>query len=508
MELMIREFKQQGRTINIYNSSIVHEADSAFFLIREKYTRKLVIIFIYPQLKDNIARFQVEEDGQLATGGEIGYKICPCNHHNASLLRERFPFTSPQVMGLKPAIGTGDRIGLATPGHIRAVKEFGLFPVLAQQSIREMARSARSPEDVMDDVTWAVFQEGYRGGFAADADHLKTREDVDATFKAGFTMYTIDPSDYVDDESSRHDLGTLREKFSDLPWDGLKSNQTDCFRRYLHRKFELTSREGSLRLEFTKEKLLRAAVKYAHAIGHVAEMNRHLEKLFKEKKFDMEISIDETIEPTSPLEHFFIASELHRLGVHFQGIAPRFVGKFEKAIDYIGDLKEFESDLRNHVIIAKSSGYKLSVHSGSDKFSIYPILGRLARDIIHLKTAGTSYLETLRIVARHDPRLFREIVSSSLRYFEKDRSTYFVSASISVIPAPDKVSDKDLEKTYLEIPDARQILHVTFGSILTAREGDGSFQFRDRIKRVVFDHEEEYYQTISEHIGRHIKPLG
>jgi len=503
-----RSFEDQKRDIKIYDSSVVEKGNVTFFLMREKYKRKLVIIYSSKNSDDVHKNFIAEEKGKLNQA--LNYKICPCNDRNASELRKQLPFTRPRVIGLTPAIGTGDRIGLATPGHIRAVRKFGIFPVLAQQSIREMTRTSRSPQDVMNDVSWAVFQEGYRDGFAADADHLKTERDVQATFEAGFTMYTIDPSDYVDDEADKYSLETLKEKIERLPWSDLACDKTDLFKMYLGKEFKIKSINGKnvLRLIFSEEDLLRAAVKYSAAIAHTLRLKRLLDKLFKGEKYDLEMSVDETSTPTKLLEHLFIALELKRLNIHIQGLALRFVGRFEKAIDYIGDLEEFKKSFQYHVLIARKFGpYKLSIHSGSDKFSIYPILGKLAGDMIHLKTAGTSYLESLRIISRHDPPLFREIVRYSIQHFEKDRKTYHLSTDLSRVPPVEEVSDENLEKTYLDDNNGRQVLHVTYGSILTAQTEDGNWLFRDRIRKVLIEKEEEYYQTISRHIEKHIKLL-
>jgi len=503
--------KQQNRPVRVYVSSVVREKSCVFFLIRKNGKRKLVVLRPQTELGQSCNGFVAQEEGELKMGEMVfRYQVCPCTHPNASLLRKLFPFTRPQVMGLTPAIGMGDRIGLATPGHIRAAKKFGVFPVLAQQSIREMTRTSRSPQEVLDDVSWAVFQEGYRGGFAADADHLKNEKEVNETFEAGFTMYTIDPSDYVDDKADEYDLTLLRDKFKKLPWQDLECKEENCLREYLNKKFIVLTQEKDrvLELTFSEEELLRAAVKYSAAIAHAAKLKRHLDKLFRGRKFDLEISIDETDTPTSPLEHFFIASELRRLN-QVQGLALRFLGEFEKAIDYIGNPEEFEKTFQDHVLIARSCGpYKLSIHSGSDKFSIYPIVGKLAGDLIHLKTAGTSYLEALRIVARHDPSLFREIISHSFGCFEEDRKTYHISTELSMIANPEEVADKDLEKIFLEENGGRQLLHVTFGSILTAKTENGGWLFRDRLKEVLIDNEEEYYQTVAAHFERHIRALG
>jgi hypothetical protein len=502
-------FERKNRPLKVYFSSVVRKNGCILFLIRERYELKLAIICPQAGPDTTCGDFIAEEHEMLEIAGAVlEYWLCPCSHQNASLLRERFPFTRPKVMGLTPAIGMGDRLGLATPGHIRAVKKFGVFPVLAQQSIREMARTHRTPEEVLDDVSWAVFQEGYRGGFAADADHLKNENDVCETFKAGFTMYTIDPSEYVDDNADEYDLDMLKEKFEKLPWQELKCRPEDYFREYLNKEFEVHDERGRCILEFmfSEETLRRAAVKYSAAIAHVAKLKSLLDKLFGGKEFDFEISVDETSKPTSTLEHLFIALELRRLNIRVQGLALRFVGKFEKAVDYIGNLGEFEKTFRDHVLIARSYGpYKLSIHSGSDKFSIYPIIGKLAGDIIHLKTAGTSYLEALRIIAHHNPPLFREIVKYSSRCFEKDRKSYSISAEPSAIPDPEKVPDRDLERAFLDDNIGRQLLHVTFGTILTARKEDGNWLFRDRISKTLIDNEEEYYQTLVAHFERHIK---
>ena len=121
--------------------------------------------------------------------------------------------------------------------------------------------------------------------------------------------------------------------------------------------------------------------------------------------------MDETDTPTSLIEHFFIASELTRLGVKLTSLAPRFVGRFEKGVDYIGDVYKFESELKQHMKIIKYFGhYKLSIHSGSDKFSIYPILARNTQNLVHLKTEGTSYLESLRVISQKEPSFFRSIL--------------------------------------------------------------------------------------------------
>src|SRR6185436_15759328 len=149
-------------------------------------------------------------------------------------------------------------------------------------------------------------------------------------------------------------------------------------------------------------------------------------------------------------------------------LAPRFIGEFEKGIDYRGDFKKFEQQLTEHVAVAKFCGpYKISVHSGSDKFSIYPIVGRVCGDLLHVKTAGTSYLEALRVVARTAPDLFAEIASYCRGRFDTDRKSYHISTTLDQVNALPRFSGKADERVYLDEIPGRQLLHVTFGSVLT-----------------------------------------
>ncbi len=184
-----------------------------------------------------------------------------------------------------------------------------------------------------------------------------------------------------------------------------------------------------LTIAFDEATLLRAAVKYGRAVAHVARMARHLRQAAGPRLVELEVSVDETETPTSPAEHYWVANELNRLEVEWVSLAPRFVGRFEKGVDYIGDLGALEKDVAAHAALARHFGpYKLSLHSGSDKFSVYPIAARLAKGLVHLKTAGTSYLEALRTVAAVDPALFRAIYAFARERYDTDKASYHVSA--------------------------------------------------------------------------------
>jgi len=341
---------------------------------------------------------------------------------NASALRARFEWLRPRPLGTSTSAGLGDRLGLATPGHVRAVRAVGgaIAPIFPQQSIREMARTQRTPTEVMDDATWGMFAEGWRDGTGADADHLKTTEDIDATLPVGFSMFTIDPSAHVDSAADTDDLATLRAKVAALPWAELEDSEASLRQRYVGRSFAVEH----LKVAFDEAVVLRAAAKYGKAVSHVAKMSRHLLKAAGSRPVELEVSVDETDTPTTPAEHYWVANELRRLGVKWVSLAPRFVGRFEKGVDYIGDLGELETDIAAQAAIARHFGpYKLSLHSGSDKFSVYPIAARLAKGLVHLKTAGTSYLEALRTIAALDPAFFRSIYAFARERYDTDKAT-------------------------------------------------------------------------------------
>ncbi|HNS50543.1 MAG TPA: tagaturonate epimerase family protein [Anaerolineae bacterium] len=469
----------------IYPRSVVELDGTTFMLVRDAEGKHLSI--------------RGDARGFEGKSGAEGLFLGPLSRANAAALRDRLSWLRPVPLGLQKSAGFGDRLGPATPGHLRATRAAGgIAPIVAQQSMRENVRTGRTPQQVMDDAMWGVFQEGWREPWGADADHLKTTEDIDLCAAAGYTFFTIDPGDHVDSEADLSPAGDtewLQRRLEGLPWRDLGGDAAQLRARYLGRQFGV---EGFV-LELGAEALLRAAAKYGRAIAHTARMYRHLVTVMGSRPFELEVSVDETATPTTPEEHLFIASELARLGVRWVSLAPRYVGRFEKGVDYIGDLAEFASQLEKHAAIARVLGpYKLSIHSGSDKFTVYPFFAREAHELVHLKTAGTSYLEALRTIAGVDPALFRQILAFGRDCYERDRATYHVSGELSRVPAPESLADGQLAG-FLDLFDARQVLHVTFGSALE--------RFGREILAVLAAHEEAYYAALETHFARHLAPF-
>ena len=485
--------KLAGIDLPIYPNSLVEDGGVTAFLGGIPQKKRLCLLA--PADSTRWGSFS----GESSAHGDQTLLVCPLTHANAAALRAALPWLRPIPLGLRTSAGCGDRLGLATPGHIRAAKAVGgaIGMIFAQQSIREMTRTGRSPDDVMDDATWGIFQEGWREGVGADADHLKTTAEIDLCAASGFTFFTIDPGAHVDSAADTDDEAAIRAKYAALPWPALSTTAHDLRVAYVGKRIAVEDRD----LALDDETLLRAAVKYGRAVAHVAALYHHLAAIRPADAFELEVSVDETDTPTSHAEHLFIARELRRLGVRWVSLAPRYVGSFEKGVDYIGDLAAFEADFAGHAAIARALGpYKLSLHTGSDKFSIYDMATRSAGGLLHLKTAGTSYLEALRATASFDPTLFREILTLAHDRFEADKVSYHISAALTKVPRPETLSDEQLPGL-LEQFDARQALHVTFGSVLTSPALGG------RLMAGLIRDEEAYYDALERHFIRHLNPL-
>ena len=422
---------------------------------------------------------------------------------------------TPTALGTAPSFGFGDRLGSATPGHLAALRASGglssgglssggdIKGIFAQQSIREMARTDRQPDDVMQAAVDALAAANFDQPWGADADHLKTREDVDRTAAAGFTFFTIDPSDHVSQDARPINDDPMSAKFKGPDWSGDYVGET-------------VDIPGGPSITFTPKIIQHAAGKYGKAMEHAIDLARYIKEAAEKRGQDheIEISVDETVQPTTPAEHYLFADRLLKAGVKLVSLAPRFIGELEKGIDYIGDVDALEASLNDHAAIARHLGpYKLSLHSGSDKLSMYAPFARATRGLFHVKTAGTSYLEALRVVAVHDPSLFRRIIDFSREHYDTDKATYHVQATLASAPPPDDVADDHaLVGLYLEhwddVPQGkgftrpgRQILHCTFGSVMTDPD------LGPAVTRCLADHPDTYRDILKDHFTRHLDAL-
>ncbi|MDX8045155.1 tagaturonate epimerase family protein [Gracilibacillus sp. S3-1-1] len=478
---------ESSDVVKVYQHSLEKQDNVSLIMVKAAQTKYLIAVGDGP-LFDAL-------NGEVVQGG----KVCPLTHENSQVLNQFFDYTKPQAFGTDIAtMGLGDRLGLASPGHIETVRDRKVKPILAQQSIRELTLLNRTMTDILDAATFAVFQEGYKDGYGADADHIKLEEDIKYALDLGFSFITLDCSEQIRNGIEEMSVAEVSKEFASLPAERKDYYST----HYVNKSFDA----DGLNITFDEASLHKNVLVYGEAIDFMEHVyNAYISKA--EKAIDFEISIDETETVTAPEAHFFVAEELRRRGVTVQSLAPRFCGEFQKGIDYIGDITQFEKELQEHAEIAKYFGYKLSIHSGSDKFSVFPIIGKYTEGLLHIKTAGTNWLEAVRVIAQVNPDLYRRMHVYAEEHFEETLKYYHVTPDLDSVAPLNETKDEELP-SYMDHDASRQLFHVTYGILLTAQDEAGNDLFNTEFFTTLINHEDAYRESLVKHIGRHVDLLG
>ncbi len=477
----------------IYPKSFRSMDGLLYGMVRANQQKKLIVVGEKESLlKDPFT-------GQLYSHAP-SLKMCDLSPENTRVLMDLFPFTKPvRVLDFPTTIGTGDRLGLATPGHLRAVHQFKVRPVLAQQSIRENNQTGRNYKEVIADAAWAVFQEDFREGYGADGDHLKSLDEVKEALEAGVSMVTLDLSEKLNLEAAMLPKEAIERRFEGEIDAG---DGEVLLHLFLDKEFRLRGERGDLVIHFSEEEVKRKVLLFHQAIDFSEEVYQCIHQhTGRRPLIDFELSIDEIPHPTSPETHLFLVIVLRHRGIWVTSLAPRFIGEFQKGIDYRGEITSFRDQFYRHLLITRHYGdYKLSIHSGSDKFSIFPHIGEISQGRVHLKTAGTSWLEAVRLISLQNPSLYREMHQKALSSFGEASKQYQVTADLSHIPSLDSLADSELHGL-LDQEDARQLLHITYGFLLRS-------PLRERIFHMLKDYEEDYTSLLDKHIQKHLDYLG
>ena len=389
---------------------------------------------------------------------------------------------APQVLGVRKSFGFGDRLGVSTPGHLAVVAANpGFAPVFAQQSVEEMAFTGRAPGEVVASAVRAINAARFRQPWGANADGLRQPPEVDAAAAAGFTFFTIDPSEFIRadaDALSADELAAAVETLvaeGDFPegWSG----------PYLERAIDLP---GNRRLRIGLEPLQRAVIKFGRAIPHCARMSQAVSRASQGRPFEIEVSFDGIGQMLTPLEHLFVGLELEARGVRLTSLALGFHA------DRAGvDGEDFETRLKEHVAVAEFCGpYKLSFHGDRAHEALFPVIGRCCGDALHVKTSGTSYLEALRVAARIDPGLFGQIVR-------------YARSLETVADLPNDVSG-DEEQIFLDEPAGRHLLDATYGPILSEGRDGGGRPFKEAILELLDRHADIYQEMLTARFGTYL----
>lgn len=486
--------------LKVYPRSFCHKNRLGYALIRTPDGKKLAVMGERSRVLKN--PFQGNCHHQL-----LSLKLCDLSDGNTESLMELFPYTKPVSLQKYPTtVGTGDRLGVATPGHLRAIRRFYVHPILAQQSIMENSQTGREFTKVIRDAAWAVFQENYHEGYGADGDHLQSLQEVKCAVNAGVSMVTLDLSKKVNPEALREPENWIDRKFDEQIDEG---DAKVMFHLFLDKEFVFTGTEGEFTIRFDEESVKRNALLFRKAFDFTEEVYEWIRSQSKnEGSIDVEISMAEAPFTTSPENHFFSALELSHRGVRIQSLAPRFIDENQRRIEDFGGREAFRRQFYLHNLIAQDYGsYKISIHSRSDKVSVFSNLGESSKRFLHLKIHDTSWREAIRLIATVNPTLFREMCPFARPRFEETSKLSNVTTDPGRIPNIGKRSDEELPGL-LEREESRKLFDTTYGYLLNTKDPVGKNLFRDRIYDTLMQHEEDYWSMLETHVEKHLKLFG
>ncbi|RYD75378.1 MAG: hypothetical protein EOP84_18400 [Verrucomicrobiaceae bacterium] len=408
----------------------------------------------------------------------------------------------------KFSIGVGDRFAHQAKAQLRAcilAAEAGasVAPVW-NKSNREHTFIGSEPSSVLSAARSAVEALGWKGSWHVDADHIRL-ETVDR-FLPHSDFFTIDVADSIGQPASPESVAAFVARHPELIGNVVVPGI-------------------STPLQITNEEIERIAGKYLLAVEDAGRIYHHIATRKGEENFIAEVSMDETDTPQTPPELLVILGALADEKVRAQTIAPKFTGRFNKGVDYVGDLAQFEQEFHDDLAVIAFAveryglppNLKLSVHSGSDKFSLYPIIRRTLPKFdagLHIKTAGTTWLEELIGLAEADGDALaftKEIYSEALEHVDELCGPYATVIDIDPAKLP---SLKDVQRwTSKQFTGAlrhdqsnslfnssfRQLLHVAFK--LAAKRGQ---QYLDLLTA----NEEIVGRNVTENLyERHLRPL-
>jgi len=403
------------------------------------------------------------------------------------------------------SIGLGDRFGHQGHAQLKAIIEAGrkgvnITPVW-NKSNREHMIIGTQPSDVRMEADSVIKTAGYKKPYFVDADHINL--DTVEKFISSSDFFTVDVASYIGKRAVDSEISTFIENAG----------------KYIG-KLEVPGIKKSLKC--SSKQLDDIAEKYLFAAKKAGEIYRKIEKSKGAGNFITEVSMDEVAQPQTPVELFFILAMLGIEGVPLQTIAPKFSGRFNKGVDYAGDplkfASEFEEDLMVIAYAVNEFGLpenlKISIHSGSDKFAIYPHIGSILRKHnkgVHLKTAGTTWLEEVIGLAEAGGTALdfvKEIYKHSLEKIEELCAPYadVINIVATELPSAGEVSGWNGRKFADSLrhdqdnpdynPNMRQLIHVAYK--MAAQEMDIYF-------RLLEDHQEVVSKCVFENIyERHI----
>ena len=371
----------------------------------------------------------------------------------------------------KFSFGVGDRFNHEGQAQLRALikansKGVAVTPVW-NKSNREHDIVHSEPVGTRMEADEAVKALGWKESYCVDADHINL-SNVDR-FIEHSDFFTLDVAMYIGNESSAEDVATFKES---------------C--KAFGEKVSIPGIADAIVI--SDDLLSTVATKYLAAVKEAGKIYRHIKEVKGEGNFITEVSMDEVEAPQTPVDMFFILKMIADEKIPAETIAPKFTGRFNKGVDYVGDAKQFAQEFEEDVLVIDyavkefglPAGLKLSVHSGSDKFTIYPIMAEIIKKYdkgLHVKTAGTTWLEEvigLAISGDEGLAVAKEIYAGALGRKEELCAPYadVINIDDSKLPSVEEVASWSGEKfgnTLRHIPghpdynlNFRQLIHVGY----------------------------------------------
>ncbi len=408
----------------------------------------------------------------------------------------------------KYSFGVGDRFGHQARAQLRALviardEGINITPVW-NKSYREHTIIHSRPEETRREADRAVQELGWQDAYFVDADHVGLKT-VDY-FLDSCDFFTLDVADYIGKRASQSDI----------------SNFVESNKKFIP-KLSIPGIKGFF--DITLLQIKKIAGKYLLAVQEAGRIYRHIAKRKQASDIIIEVSMDETSEPQTPVEIFFILSALSKENIPLQTIAPKFTGEFHKGVDYIGNVAKFQKEFESNLAVIRFAieelglqhDLKLSIHSGSDKFNIYPVINKSIKKFdvgLHLKTAGTTWLEEVIGLAESGKdglQVAKEIYAQSFERMEELCKPYLTVVQIvsEKLPSPESVKKwdgltfastlrHDIDSPQYN-PSFRQLMHI--GYKIASEMGEHYLV-------ALSDNEKVIAKNVTENLfTRHIKPL-
>ena len=392
----------------------------------------------------------------------------------------------------KYSIGMGDRFGHQGHAQLEAIIEAGrqgveITPVW-NKSNREHNIIGTGPMDVRKEADAVTKKAGFKKPYFVDADHINL--DTVNRFIESSDFFTIDVASYIGKRAGNDEIQAFLQSVEGyagkLKIPGIK------------KPFEVSINQ-----------IAGIAQKYLFAAIKAWEIFRKIEKSKGKGNFITEVSMDEVPHPQTPVELFFILKMLGEESIPVQTIAPKFSGRFNKGVDYVGDTENFEEEFEADLLVIDYAVHefglpgdlKMSIHSGSDKFRLYPIIGSIVKKYdkgFHLKTAGTTWLEEVIGLAESGGKALefvKDIYYRSLEKTEELCAPYadVIDINTSRLPSMTVVSDWTGKKFADSLrhtpgnpsynPDMRQLVHVAYK--MAAEKMDEYFKLLETNEKTV-----------------------